>query len=54
MVEDMFDDPVLLDDDDPESTEETFKTFQEMGTKPSEIANPKYRAEYAEWLNKNK
>ena len=55
IIEQMFDDPEPLDEDDPEVKLEMFETHKYRGVKPEELtgATPEYRQEYAEWLKAN-
>jgi hypothetical protein len=45
-----YGDPELGNEDDPEYKEELFETYRDMGWKPEELTDAKYREEYAEWL----
>jgi hypothetical protein len=51
MIDDnYFDDPKLGDEEDPEYREEMFRTYRFMGTRPEQLHDPAFAAEYAEWL----
>ncbi len=48
-------DPEPGDENDPAYKLEMFETFKEMGWKPEDLTgDPKYAAEYAVWLKKQK
>jgi hypothetical protein len=50
-VPDLFPDPELQDEDDPDYKLELFETAKACGNKPEDFrADPKFGAEYAEWL----
>ena len=50
----MFDDPVPLDENDPEIQEEMFETFKDLGWGPLEIKDKKLRGLYEVWLQRQK
>lgn len=49
-----YEDPELGDENDPDYRKEMFLTYEQMGTKPDELIDPKMREQYRAWLEKRK